>query len=273
MFGIALLLTIPVAAVMMCSPCFVGVDTSERGIIQTFGKFSRVADPGLNYVAWPIQSISRVSTKVRILDCMTSTKTEDNVSVEVRTVVQYAVDPSKIEEFFFKASDVSRQLEAYVDSIVRSEIPKYNLDAAFKVKDSLASTIREELSKNMAPFGLNIFTCLMADLKPDSSVLAAMNAITASRRQREANFEKAEAEKLLTVTQAQAEAEAQYISGEGVSKKRRALAAGFRECVLELSNTCGLKTQDALHATLVGQYLDVLREFAVHGRWFAHLGN
>ena len=243
-----------------------GVDTAERGIVQTFGKFSRVADPGLNCVVWPFQSLTRVSTKVRILDCLTTTKTEDNVSVEVRTVIQFAVDPAKVDEFYFKVSDVSRQLEAYVDSIVRSEIPKYNLDSAFKVKDTLASSIKEELAKNMAPYGLIILTCLMADLNPDASVLAAMNAITASRRQREANFEKAEAEKLLTVTQARAQAEAQHIAADGLSKQRRALAAEFRGCVLELINQCGLETTDALHTTLVGQYLDVLREFAVHGR-------
>eukprot|EP00291_Cryptomonas_curvata_P002569 CAMPEP_0172184662 /NCGR_PEP_ID=MMETSP1050-20130122/19707_1 /TAXON_ID=233186 /ORGANISM="Cryptomonas curvata, Strain CCAP979/52" /LENGTH=285 /DNA_ID=CAMNT_0012858499 /DNA_START=208 /DNA_END=1062 /DNA_ORIENTATION=- len=197
---------------------------------------------------------------------MTNTKTEDNVSVQIRTVVQFAVDPTKVEDFFFKVTNVNRQLEAHVDSIVRSEIPKYNLDAAFKVKDNLAASIKEELSKQMAPYGLVIISCLMADLTPDASVLAAMNAINAARRERDVNFEKAEAEKLLTVTQARAAAEAQHIAGEGMAKQRRAVAAGFCESVQELSSRLGLDHREAVHATLVAQYLDVLREFAVHGR-------
>ena len=264
--GAALVMVAVPAVALLVSPCFLGVDSSERGVVQTFGKFSKVADPGLNCIVWPFQTLTRVSTKVNILDCITSTKTEDNVSVQVRTVIHFAVDPTRVYDFYFKVTDVKKQLESYVDSIVRSEIPKYSLDAAYIVKDSLAITIIEDLKKNMTPYGVLIHSCLMADLTPDPSVLTAMNDINAARRQREANFEKAEAEKLLTVTQARAEAEAQQIAGEGAANKRRALATGFQESVEELKDAFDLEPREALHAALVGQYLDVLRDFAIHGR-------
>jgi regulator of protease activity HflC (stomatin/prohibitin superfamily) len=61
--------------------CFGCVDSSERGVVQMFGKFSYVASPGLSLIMWPFQTIAGVSTKVQQLDVKTATKTKDNVTV------------------------------------------------------------------------------------------------------------------------------------------------------------------------------------------------
>ena len=71
-----------------------------------------------------------------------------------------------------------------------------DLDSAFLAKDELAHEIKDELSKSMSPYGLIISNCLMTEMLPDNSVLMAMNEINAARRMREANIEKAEAEKV-----------------------------------------------------------------------------
>ena len=79
------------------SCCCVGcVDSSERGIVQYFGKFSYIASPGLSCIFWPFQTLIRVSTKVSQIDCHTATKTKDNVTVKITTAVQFSVDPSKV---------------------------------------------------------------------------------------------------------------------------------------------------------------------------------
>ena len=71
-----------------------------------------------------------------------------------------------------------------------------DLDSAFLAKDELAHEIKDELSNSMSPYGLIISNCLMTEMLPDNSVLMAMNEINAARRLREANIEKAEAEKV-----------------------------------------------------------------------------
>ena len=48
---------------------------------------------------------------------------------------QYAVDPARVDDFYFKLNQPERQIEAHVDSIVRSQIPMLDLDAAFAAKD------------------------------------------------------------------------------------------------------------------------------------------
>lgn len=76
--------------------------------------------------------------------------------------------------------------------------------------------------------GLNIVSALITDMNVDASVLRAMNEINASRRQREAAVERAEAEKILAVKAAEAEAEAKELSGKGTARMRQAITEGFK---------------------------------------------
>jgi hypothetical protein len=52
------------------------------GIIESMGKFERIADPGMNCFCYPFtQMTGRVSTRVQQLNVTTETKTKDNVSI------------------------------------------------------------------------------------------------------------------------------------------------------------------------------------------------
>jgi regulator of protease activity HflC (stomatin/prohibitin superfamily) len=80
----------------------------------------------------------------------------------------------------------------------------------------------------MESFGFQILQCLVTDLNPDAKVKAAMNQINEATRMREANKEKAEAEKIQLVKAAEADCDAKKLSGEGVAKQRKAIVDGTR---------------------------------------------
>jgi hypothetical protein len=58
-------------------------------------------------------------------------------------------------------------------------------------------------------------------MRPDASVMAAMNEINAAQRMRAANLEKAEADKVLLVKRAEADAKAKHLSGLGTARMRQ----------------------------------------------------
>jgi len=63
------------------------VDTASLGIVERFGNFIGVLEPGLNCVAWPIDSVvGRVSGRVQQFACDCGTKTRDNVFVFVQVL-------------------------------------------------------------------------------------------------------------------------------------------------------------------------------------------
>ncbi len=71
---------------------FFVVKQQTAAVIQRFGKFARVAHPGLNIKIPLIEDISgHVSLRVHQLEVKVETKTEDNVFVHLTVSVQYLV--------------------------------------------------------------------------------------------------------------------------------------------------------------------------------------
>merc|ERR1711988_932598 len=117
--------------------------------------------------------------KVKQLDVTTDTKTKDNVTVTVVAAVQYCVDPEHPQQALFRLTSQREQMQAYVDDIVRSELPLLDLDEAYEAKCTLSNNIEKELTAGMRDFGLVINRALITDIRPDPAVLAAMNEINA----------------------------------------------------------------------------------------------
>jgi len=242
-----------------CCSC---VSTGEVGVIEQLGKFARTAGPGLHIVIPGFYEIKgRVSMRVQQLNVDTETKTKDNVTVKVAVAVQFKAMDDKVYDAFYRLTDPSQQIRAYVDDVIRSTIPKMDLDDAFEAKDQVAQGVKESLDQTMHDFGYEIKQALVVDLSPDPKVKAAMNEINAQKRLREAAKEKAEADKIVQVKGAEAEAEAKYLQGVGVARQRQAIVNGFKDSVNEFSgNVPGASPKDVMNIMMITQYLDMLKD-------------
>lgn len=105
---------------------------------------------------------------------------------------------------------------------------------------------------------------LITDIKPEASILAAMNKINAQRRRRAAALEKGEAEKFLKIKASEAEAEAKRLAGVGMAGMRTAMAYGYLDSIQFMTNS-GMTEAEALQMMLMTQYLDTLKD------WFAQM--
>jgi regulator of protease activity HflC (stomatin/prohibitin superfamily) len=86
----------------MCIPCFFTISTAEVGIVEKWGKFSRLVHPGLNFVVCPMeQLVGRMSFRVQQLDVRVETKTLDNVFVQTVVSVQYQILREKTYDAFY----------------------------------------------------------------------------------------------------------------------------------------------------------------------------
>ena len=127
-------------------------------------------------------------TATRDVGC--ETKTKDNVFVNVVISVQYQVVLEKAFDAFYKLANPEIQIQAYVFDVVRSELPKMELDESFSNKEQLANEVKHHLDETMMSFGYSIIKALVTDISPDARVKMSMNEINASRRLREAAKEK-----------------------------------------------------------------------------------
>ncbi|WKW51627.1 SPFH domain-containing protein [Rhodomicrobium lacus] len=241
---------------------FFVVKQQSAGVVQRFGRFVRVAHPGLNAKIPLIERVSgHVSLRVDQLEVSVETKTEDNVFVHLTVSVQYLVRQDKVYEAFYKLRDSDAQITSYVYDVVRARVPRMKLDDVFEKKDEIADAVESELSITMNAFGYDIVKALVTDIEPDAKVKAAMNEINAAQRLRVAASEKGEAERILRVKAAEAEAQSKALQGKGIADQRRAIVDGLRESVNDFRDSVpGATTQDVMTLVLMTQYFDTLKE-------------
>jgi len=252
--------------------CMVCVRTQEVGVVEDLGQFKTLLDPGLHCVNWPLQGVvARLSLRIQQLDVICETKTKDNVFIQVAVAVQYRVLVDSAYDAYYRLTDPRNQIQSYVFDVVRSTVPKMELDEAFASKAEVAAAVLDQLKDVMKDYGYEIKNCLVTDLSPDHKVKASMNEINASRRLKEAASHKAEADKVKQVKAAEADAEARYLSGLGVARQRKAIVQGLQESVGAFANDVeGATPKDVMDILLLSQYFDTLSSVGANALILEH---
>lgn len=240
-----------------CCRC---VRTQQIGVVETLGQFTKLIAPGCTCIFWPIANVvGTLSLRIQQLDVYCETKTKDNVFVQVAVAVQYRVISEKAYDAYYRLSDPREQVRSYVFDVVRSTVPRMELDEAFASKEDIANSVMEQLTTVMSDYGYEIMESLVTDLSPDARVKASMNEINASRRLKEAAQHKAEADKVKQIKAAEAEAESKYLSGLGVARQRKAIVNGLQDSVGAFSEEVdGASPKDVMDILLLSQYFDTL---------------
>jgi regulator of protease activity HflC (stomatin/prohibitin superfamily) len=247
---------------------FFTVEQQERAIVERFGKFVRVAGPGLQTKSPFVERVAgRLSLQVEQLSAQIETKTRDNVFVEVKLAVQYKVGASdqQVQDAFYKLDDPEVQMQSYAFDVVRSHIPSMDLDEAYADADTIARHIQETLHSQMADYGYEIVKALVTNIEPDQRVKDAMNNINAAQRNQVAASSQGDAQKTLAVKKAEGERETMRLQGEGVAAERKAIAEGLHES-LEIIAQHGLDPKEAMALVALTQYTDMIRALGESSR-------
>jgi regulator of protease activity HflC (stomatin/prohibitin superfamily) len=240
---------------------FFTVNTAQVAIITRFGKFLRVAEPGLNWKVPYFDSVAgTVSLRVNQITLTMETKTKDNVFVTIPISVQNRVRPEKVFDAYYKLSDPVAQIKSYVEQVILGHVPGMTLDEVFASQSSIAATVKRELDTDMATFGYEIVNVLVTDIVPDAKVKSAMNDINAAQREQVAANARGEAEKILVVKKAEAEAESKALQGQGIANQRKAIIEGLQTSVEQFQKAVeGASSKEVMQLVLVTQYFDTLK--------------
>ena len=240
---------------------FFTVRTAEIAVITRFGKFLRLAEPGLNW-KWPIIDAvaGRVSLRVNQITMTMETKTKDNVFVTIPISVQNRVRPEKVYDAFYKLADPKAQIQSYVEQVILGHVPSMTLDDVFASQSGIAAAVKQELDSDMSAFGYEIVNVLVTDIVPDAKVKSAMNDINAAQREQVAANARGEAEKILVVKKAEAEAESKALQGQGIANQRRAIIEGLQTSIEQFQKVVvGASSSEVMQMVMVTQYFDTLK--------------
>ena len=263
-----LLAVVAIIALSLILGSFFTVNTAQVAVITRFGKFLRVAEPGLNWKTPYFDSVAGlVSLRVNQITLTMETKTKDNVFVTIPISVQNRVRPEKVYDAFYKLSDPVAQIKSYVEQVILGHVPGMTLDEVFASQSSIAAAVKQELDADMATFGYEIVNVLVTDIVPDSKVKSAMNDINAAQREQVAANARGEAEKILVVKKAEAEAESKALQGQGIANQRKAIIEGLQVSIEQFQKVVdGASSRDVMQLVLVTQYFDTLKSIGENDR-------
>ena len=243
------------------------VRTYTAGIVERFGKYNRIARPGLQFLVPWGETVRFIDLQVRQAAVNVETKSKDNVFVTIPVSVQYQVVEEKVFDAYYKLSDPQRQIESYVFNSILGHVPTLTLDEAFEQMQQISIAVKKDLDVVMDTFGYNILRALVTDIVPDAKVKAAMNDINAAQREQIAAQARGEADKILKVKQAEAEAESKALQGDGVARQRQAIIKGLQSSVEQFKSAVeGSTARDVMAMVLLTQYFDTMREVGVMGK-------
>jgi len=200
------------------------VDQTERGVIETFGKYSRFAGAGLTWIIPIFQSLKTVN----VTECMTNIEpqeiiTKDNLNAQVDLVVYYKIrrDEDSVKSSLYEVNNVTLQLETLARTTARNVIGTLEFKEVNSERDKLNVRIQIILAKEAKSWGVDVLKVELKDIQPPKDVqdtmnkvikaenekIAAVNLATAKETEadgfRRAEIKRAEGEKQATILRAE----------------------------------------------------------------------
>ena len=197
------------------------------------------------------------------------------VFIRVHVSIQYQTNSTHLFESYYSLSSPTRQLTSHVHDMIRSTMPRLDLDDIFSAQDTISYDFHRYLNGIMNPYGFLVHHALIAGILPNEHVRRSMNEIQASKRMREAMPHRAEAARISAVKDAEAGAERAHLIGIGVARERGEIAGGMRDAVGGIvaggggaggGGVSAVSAKGAMDLLLLTQYRDVLADLG-RPRW------
>ena len=220
------------------------VGPDEVGVVQTFGKYSRAAQSGLNYhFPFPIEKVSTPKvTEVKRIEIGFRTVgknqyqtiareslmlTGDENIVDAEMIVQYKIkDPVAYTFNFIEPELTVRQAS---EASLRTVVGRHNIDEAltsgkFMIQEEAKELIQNILDKYNT--GILVVAVQLQDVSPPEQVIAAFKDVASAKEDKNRMVNQAEGYRNDIIPKARGEAQAEIREAEGYKEARIARAEG-----------------------------------------------
>ncbi len=172
------------------------IDEYQRGLLFSFGKFTRIINPGWTIVLPIVQSFKKVDIRTKAVDVPEQDAiTKDNVSVRINAVIYYKVfDASKavlaVENYYYAVSQLAQ-------TTMRNAVGSVTLDELLSSREKISDEICKIIDAATDPWGIKVENVELKDV-----------ALPEEMKRVIAKVAEAEREKMAVITKAKGEVEA-----------------------------------------------------------------
>jgi regulator of protease activity HflC (stomatin/prohibitin superfamily) len=208
------------------------VPQQEAWVVERFGKFNRVLDPGLAFLVPVIDKIKYVKTlkEVAVEIPSQSAITQDNVTISLDGVLYYRItDPYKAS---YGVEDADFSVAQLAQTTMRSEIGQLTLDRTLAERSQLNVNIVRAINEAATAWGILCMRYEIRDIQPPEQVVKAMHSQVSAERQKRAQILDSEGSRQAAINVAEGEKQSKILSSEGFCQEQINRATGEYEAVL-----------------------------------------
>lgn len=249
------------------------------GVVTSFGKYSRVLRPGLNFLIPGIETVSkRISAQNRSIEIEFQAITQDQANVHFKALIIYAVKNDSEESVVraaFKFVDDRNFMQSLIRSVegsVRGYVATRKQAEILSLRREIVADLKDQLDHVLEDWGYHLMDLQLNDITFDEEITRSMAKVVASNNLKAAAENEGQA-LLITKTKsaeadgnairisAEAERTAAQLRGQGVALFREEVARGMASAAREMENA---NVDSSI--LLFAMWTEAIKNFAEQGK-------
>ncbi|HEX7083437.1 MAG TPA: SPFH domain-containing protein [Gaiellaceae bacterium] len=236
------------------------IPQARAGVVERFGRYSRTLNPGLAMV---VPFVDRVRPLLDLREQVVSFPpqpviTEDNVVVNVETVIYFQVTDAKSATY---------EIANYIDAIdllsvttLRNVIGSMTLDETLTSRDQVNDQLRGTLDGATGKWGIRVHRVELKAIDPPATIKDTMEKQVRAEREKRAAILQAEGVKQAQILAAEGEKQSAILRAEGQKQAAILSAEGQAKAIETVFEA--IHEGDPDPKLLAYQYLQVLPQIA-----------
>ncbi|MEY4892910.1 MAG: hypothetical protein RIQ34_1522 [Bacteroidota bacterium] len=255
------------------------VNQGYIAVVVMFGKYQRIARPGLNMKIPILETVfRRVSIQNRSVELEFQAVTSDQANVYFKSMLLYSVQNSdeetvkKVAFKFITDKDLMQALIRTIEGNIRSFVATKKQAEVLGLRREIVQYVKVEVDHSLEEWGYHLQDLQINDITFDKVILDSMSKVVASNNLKAAaenegqallitKTKSAEAEGNAIKIAAEAEREAARLRGQGVALFRMEVAAGMTEAAEQMKQA-NLDT----NVILFSMWTEAIKNFAEYGK-------
>jgi regulator of protease activity HflC (stomatin/prohibitin superfamily) len=202
------------------------VPQATARVVERFGRFQRVLEPGLNLVV-PVVDQLRPSLDLReqvVTFPPQQVITKDNLVVGIDTVIYFQVTDPKAATY--EIANYLQAIEQLSVTTLRNAVGNLQLEEALTSRETVNSQLGVVLDEATGKWGIKVSRVEIKAIEPPASIRDSMEKSMRADREKRATILTAEGEKAARILEAEGHAQAAVTAARGEAESAKLRAEG-----------------------------------------------
>lgn len=185
-FTLAIIIAVVLVLILFCAGIRI-VRPTHRGLIETFGKYTRFAQPGFSWIVPGIQKLYRVNVTEQMVNAQPQEIiTNDNLNATVDAQVYFKIseDEQSVKNSIYNVNNYQVQIVALARTTLRNIIGTLSLKSANSERGRINNDLLNTLMAETKNWGIDIMRTELKEIDPPKDVQETMNKVVKAENEK-----------------------------------------------------------------------------------------